>query len=83
MARLKLALFGFVFGACAEAFIFIIPYENNSYVRFWQIGFVLHNLLFLIDPPSPRLWRAGPYFAKVSVLASNFSLGLLTNRSFG
>jgi len=26
---------------------------------FVEIGFVLHNLLFLIDPPSPRLRRTG------------------------
>jgi hypothetical protein len=42
-------LIGSVFTKCPVVFIFIIPYENNSYVRFWQIGFVLHNLLFLID----------------------------------
>jgi hypothetical protein len=26
----------------------------------FEIGFVLHNLLFLIDPPSPRLRRGKP-----------------------
>ena len=55
LGGLKLGSFGFVFSGLAEAIFFVTHFFIVVYVHFsiWQIGFVLHNLLKLIDFANP------------------------------
>ncbi|MBA7678990.1 hypothetical protein ES703_87271 [subsurface metagenome] len=60
MHDLKLGLFGFVFIGIVHSYLFVVHCETRAYIHFAisEIGFVLHNLVILIDRRSHQMeWR--------------------------
>jgi len=58
---------GLFFRASEKLLLFIILCETKAYVHLSirQIGFVLHNLLILIDPSSPKGFAYGYAEARI------------------